>query len=179
MDDITLYLTMSKRKYFLLCVFVFFVFIQTKASEDTLININKISIVVYRTWPTSARLPLNNSYRFIIESNGSAILKWPNSCPPSRNNILVCSFKGKVPPRKFASLVRFINRIDFVHLNDVYSYGLNEESIDDRGVERFEIQFNNNQYKTIEYERIDIENLNKLREKMVKIKKSIKWEPVN
>jgi hypothetical protein len=166
-------------KYFLLINFFITITLHSSANKDSTLNINNISIVVYRTWPTSAQLPLNNSYRFIIESNGNAILKWPNSCPPSRNNILVCSFKGKVPPRKFSSLVRFINRIDFVHLNDVYSYGLNEESIDDRGVERFEIQFNNNQYKTIEYERIDIKNLNKLREKMVKIKKSIKWEPVN
>ncbi len=166
-------------KYFLLIISFIAITLHSSANKDSALNINKISIVLYRTWPTSLhRLDSSNSYRFIIESNGNAILKWPNSCPPSRNNILVCSFKGKIPPRKFVSLVRFLKRIDFVHLNDVYNWGLDEESIDDRGVERFEIQFNNNQTKSIKYERIDIKNLNKLREKMVKIKKSIKWEPV-
>ncbi|MBP6144457.1 MAG: hypothetical protein KA445_02360 [Sediminibacterium sp.] len=151
-----------------------------QSKNDTRININQILFSYYSGMTTVAPLLEMPNYRLNIESNGNAILKWSRNCPQSRNNYLICSYQGSFSKKEFKQLARYLLKIDFLNLKEKYiqELGPNEEPYEDWGDASFTIFYNNNYSKTVVDENLEMPQLVKLRKKLVKLKKKIKWTPV-
>ena len=153
---------------------------EIKKINDTLLKIQKIEFLYNSSVFDIKPLLEMPSYLLIIESNGNAVLKWPRKCPESRNNELICSYKGKISKKEFKKISRYLLSIDFLNLKEKYLQEPepNSELYDHWGSASFTIFYNDNYYKKIIDENLLMPQLAKLREQIVILKKKIKWTPV-
>jgi hypothetical protein len=153
---------------------------EIKKINDTLLKIQKIEFSYNSSVFDIRPLLEMPSYSLIIESNGNAVLKWPRKCPATRNNELICSYKGKISKKEFKKISRYLLSIDFLNLKEKYLQEPepNSELYDHWGSASFTIFYNDNYYKKIIDENLLMPQLAKLREQIVILKKKIKWTPV-
>jgi hypothetical protein len=120
-----------------------------------------------------AFLPLEDyRYTVIFYLNGNAILKRNALCNLSIHDTLPCTYFGKYSTRQFNKIVKFLNKSKFENFIDEY------QGTSDRFV-TFEIVYGQGKVKNIKDQKYDNPKINQLRYKLSKLKKSIKWEPVN
>ena len=67
----------------------------------------------------------------------------------------------------------------FLELNDQYKENREEEVDNEKGYIIYYIDYNNNQVKIIKDYRLDVPVLKSLGNKIIKLKKKIKWTPVD
>lgn len=153
---------------------------EIKKINDTLLKIQKIEFSYNSSVFDIRPLLEMPSYLFIIESNGNAVLKWPRKCPPSRNNMLICSYAGKISKKEFKEISRYLLSVDFLNLKEKYLQEPvpNSELSEHWGSAIFTIFYNDNYYKKVIDENLLMPELAKLREQIVILKEKIKWSPV-
>jgi len=114
-------------------------------------------------------------YTIIIEENGDVILKWNGKCPTSKNNTVICSYSGIITKNQFSNLTKKLKQINFTELKELYAPLKEYEHITS---DYYIITYNNGIKKKIEDQIYDVAGLKEIRELLIKLKKEIKWEPI-
>lgn len=117
----------------------------------------------------------NPRYIFIIEENGDVLLKWNGRCPPSKNNSILCSYTGTITKKQFYTITKKLKQINFTELKELYAPMKEYEHITS---DYYIITYNNGIKKKIEDQIYDVAGLKEFRELLIKVKKEIKWEPI-
>ena len=114
-------------------------------------------------------------YTIIIEENGDVTLKWNGKCPTSKNNTVICSYSGIITKNQFSNLTKKLKQIKYTELKELYAPLVEYEHITS---DNYTITYNNGLQKKITDQNHDIDGLKEFREMLIKLKKEIKWEPV-
>ena len=114
-------------------------------------------------------------YTIIIEENGDVTLKWNGKCPTSKNNTVICSYSGIITKNQFSNLTKKLKQIKYTELKEFYVPSVEYEHITS---DNYTITYNNGLQKKITDQYHDIDGLKEFREMLIKLKKEIKWAPV-
>ena len=114
-------------------------------------------------------------YTIIIEENGDVTLKWNGKCPTSKNNTVICSYSGIITKNQFSNLTKKLKQIKYTELKELYVPLVEYEHITS---DNYTITYNNGLQKKITDQNHDIDGLKEFREMLIKLKKEIKWAPV-
>jgi hypothetical protein len=117
----------------------------------------------------------NPRYIFIIEENGDVLLKWNGRCPPSKNNSILCSYTGTITKKQLNTITKKLQQIKYTELKDLYAPLKEYEHTTS---DSYIITYNNGIKKKIEDQMYDVDGLKEFREMLIKLKKEIKWIPV-
>lgn len=145
---------------------------------DTVFKINKIRVFQnMRWWQTSKSLLDYDRFYIIFESSGKVTLKWAGECNPNNRNF-ICSYTGWIRPSVFKQMANYLYQIRFLELKEKYLEDRDEEIDREKGHVVYFIDYNEKQIKKITDYRLDVPELKPLRDKILRLKKKIKWEPV-
>jgi len=117
----------------------------------------------------------NPRYIFIIEENGAVLLKWNGRCPPSKNNSIFCTYSGTITKKQFNTITKKLKQIKYTELKNLYAPLKEYEHTNS---DSYIITYNNGIKKKIEDQMYDVDGLKEFREMLIKLKKEIKWMPV-
>jgi hypothetical protein len=161
--------------YIIFSIFLKISYSKPYSDLSTKPKVNKIEFARsgYMGLSDMRQLPENNNYIMIIEQNGNAILKWNGKCPPSRNNILICSYKGNITKKQFKTLCKKLYEINFIDLQEEYK-PLYETEHSPYIADSFEIMYNNVMKKNI-VDRNQVDVLKEFKEMIFKLRKEVKW----
>jgi hypothetical protein len=174
------------KKYFILSIALFFFALKSYAFYrngkvnfvDTAIKINKIRF--YQNmgwWESKSSLLESNRFYIIFNPDGKVLIKWPDPCNEKNLNF-ICAYSGSVTPRQFKRLSNYLYKNNFLELKDQYKENREEEVDNEKGYTIYYIDYNNNQVKIIKDYRLDVPELKSLGNKIIRLKKKIKWSPV-
>jgi hypothetical protein len=126
---------------------------------DTTIKINKIRFYQnMRWWESKSSLLESNRFYIIFNPDGKVLLKWPDPCNEKNLNF-ICAYSGSITPSQFKRLANYLHKNHFLELNDQYKENREEELDNEKGHKIYYINYNDN--------------------KIIKLKKKIKWTPVD
>jgi hypothetical protein len=113
-------------------------------------------------------------FNIIFEENGNVLLY------VERNKIMITdhvfvSYTGKISRRKFTNLTKKLKQINFTELKELYILPIEFEHTTS---DSYIITYNNGIKKKIEDRIYDVDGLKEFRELLIKLKKEIKWVPV-
>jgi hypothetical protein len=114
-------------------------------------------------------------YTIIIEENGDVTLKWNGKCPTSKNNTVICSYSGIITKNQFSNLTKKLKQIKYTELKGLYVPLVEYEHITS---DNYTFTYNNGLQKKITDQNHDIDGLKEFKEMLIKLKKEIKWAPV-
>lgn len=142
--------------------------------KDTSIKIQQIKFSQNQTgFVTYNDLLINYYFKLIFDSSGKVTLTWPFKCPVQiGEKKIICAYNGNISKSKFNQLARYLTRIDFKNMKDRYI-----QDMDDVGYDIYLIKYNGIEKKIFD-ENYEVDVLKKLRKKIIKLKKEIKWTPV-
>jgi hypothetical protein len=130
-----------------------------------------------RWWESKSSLLEGNRFYIIFEPDGKVLLKWPDTCNEKNLNF-ICAYLGSISPKQFKRLANYIYKSNFLELNDQYKENREDEVDREKGHTIYYINYNDNQVKIIKDYRLDVPVLKSLGNKIIKLKKKIKWTPV-
>lgn len=146
--------------------------------SDSVIKISKISMFQnIRWWEWEKPLLENDRFYIILESSGKVILKGPVLCNPNNQNI-ICSYTGWIRPSAFKRMANYLYQIRFLELKEKYIEDRDEEVDREKGHAVYFIDYNEKYIKKIIDYRLDVPELKPLRNRILKLKKKIKWTPI-
>jgi hypothetical protein len=174
---------MKKQTYLSLLFILFtiqshaFIIHDKNSITDTLNEIHKISFYQNMRWWEDQSSLLNGHRFFIIfMPNGKVVLKWPDPCNPNNRNF-ICSYTGWIRPSVFKRLVNYLYQIRFLELKERYIEDRDEEVDREKGHAVYFIDYNEKYIKKITDYRLDVPELKPLHNRILKLKKKIKWTP--
>jgi hypothetical protein len=146
--------------------------------EDTVIKIDKIRIFQNMKWWQTEKSPLDyDRFYIIFESDGKVTFKWASECDPNNQNI-TCSYTGWIRPSVFKRMANYLYQIRFLELKEKYLEDRDEEVDREKGYVIYFIDYNEKYVKKITDYRLDVPELKPFRNRVLKLKKKIKWTPV-
>ena len=113
-------------------------------------------------------------FNIIFEENGNVLLYVERNKIKITDHVFV-SYSGKISKRKFTNLTKKLKQINFTELKVLYVLPIEYEHTTS---DSYIITYNNGIKKKIEDRIYDVEGLKEFRELLIKLKKEIKWVPV-